>query len=430
MSFQDRLRHAWNAFSSNETSIQQPTVNEAGTWNYIGGSSYRTDRHRLRYTTERSVVASIYNRIAIDVSAIPIKHARVDQNGRYTETIQSGLENCLSIEANIDQTGRELIFDAVLSMFDEGAVAIVPVETSVNIKTHGSYDILELRTGRIVNWYPTDVMVEVYNEKTGQKQNLTLPKRSVAIVENPFYSVMNEPNSTLKRLIHKLALLDQYDDKNSSSKLDLLVKLPYTVRSEASKKRAKERKEAIENQLINDPYGIAYIDATENVTQLNRPIENKLLNQINDLTQTLYSELGITKEVFDGTADEQTNLNYYNSTVEPILAAITDEMKRKFLTKTARSQGQSIVYIRDPFKLVPVADVAEISDKFTRNEIASSNEIRSIIGWVPSNDPKADELRNSNLNHPDETEYVDEEIVEDDGSGESIADIKYKEVFG
>lgn len=431
-SFKDRLKHAWNAFSSKETTSPYPSsgiYDQTSSISYVGGSTYRMDRHRLHYTSERSIVSSIYNRISIDVSSIPIKHARIDQNGRYKETIQSGLQECLSIEANVDQTGRELILDATLSMLDEGCVAIVPVETKSNIIKNNSFDILELRTGRITNWYPESVTVEVYNERVGKKQQITLPKRTVAIVENPFYSVMNEPNSTLKRLVHKLALLDNMDDKNSSSKLDLLIKLPYTVRSEASKKRAAERKTAIENQLVNDPYGIAYIDATEGVTQLNRPIENKLLNQINDLTSTLYSQLGVTKEVFDGTADEQTMLNYYNSTIEPILDAIVDEMKRKFLTKTARSQGQSIVYIRDPFKLVPVSQVAEISDKFTRNEIATSNEIRSIIGWVPSDDPKADKLINSNLNQPSETEYIDEEVVEDEDSGDSIGDIKYKEVF-
>lgn len=317
MSFRDRLKHAWDAFSSNQTNpINQSNVYGESSYNIR--SSVRTDRHRLRYTSEKSIVSSIYNRISIDVSAIPIKHVRVDQNGRYKETIPSGLQECLSIEANIDQTGRELILDAVLSMLDEGVVAIVPVETTSNIVKNNSFDILELRTGKITDWYPDRVAVEVYNGKIGEKQTIVLPKKRVAIIENPFYTVMNEPNSTLKRLIHKLALLDMTDDKNSSSKLDLLVKLPYTVRSEASKKRATERKKAIEDQLVNDPYGIAYIDATENVTQLNRPIENKLLEQINTLTQTLYSQLGVTKEVFDGTADEQTMLNYYNNTIEPI----------------------------------------------------------------------------------------------------------------
>lgn len=405
MAFTDRLRHAWDAFSSKETDPRfqsEPSLYGRNIMEYSGGSYNSPSRHLLRPTTERSIVASIYNRIAVDVSAIPIKHARVDENDRYKETIDSGLQTCLSIEANIDQTGRELILDAVLSMFDEGYVAIVPVQTSKDPIQNGSFDIFELRTGKITYWYPDRVKVEVYNEQTGKKEEIILPKRVVAIIENPFYAVMNEPNSTLKRLIHKLALLDQMDDKNSSSKLDLIFKLPYTVKSEASKKRARERKEAIQDQLINDPYGIAYIDATENVTQLNRPIENKLLNQVNDLTQTLYSELGVTKDVFDGTADEQTNLNYYNSTIEPILSAITDEMKRKFLTKTARSQGQSIVYIRDPFKLVPVNEIATIADKFTRNEILAPNDIRSTIGYKPVDDPRANELRNRNLNASEE----------------------------
>lgn len=401
MAITDRLKHAWNAFASKGTDPRfqsEPSLYGRDILAYSGGSYDKPDRPKLRSTTERSIVASIYNRIAVDVSAIPIKHARVDENGRYKETIDSGLENCLSIEANIDQTGRELILDTVLSMFDEGYVAVVPVETIGDPFVTNSYDILELRTGKITYWYPDRVKVEVYNERIGEKQEIVLPKRTVAIIENPFYAVMNEPNSTLKRLTHKLALLDQMDDKNSSSKLDLIFKLPYTVKSEASKKRAADRKQAIQDQLINDPYGIAYIDATENVTQLNRPIENKLLNQVNDLTQTLYSELGVTKDVFDGTADEQTSLNYYNSTIEPILSAITDEMKRKFLTKTARTQGQSIVYIRDPFKLVPVNEIADIADKFTRNEILAPNDIRSTMGYKPVDDPRANELRNRNLN--------------------------------
>lgn len=400
MDFTTRLKHAWNVFSSKETDprFQSETSSYNNITVYNGGSYDRPDRHKLTYTTEKSIVASIYNRIAVDVAAIPIVHAKVDKNGRYVETIKSGLENCLSIEANIDQTGRSFIFDATLSMFDEGVVALVPVVTSTNINRSDSFDILELRTGKITQWYPNKVEVEVYNEQIGKKQNVVLLKKSIAIIENPFYSVMNEPNSTLKRLVRKLALLDQLDDRNSSSKLDLIFKLPYTVKSEASKKRASERKEAIREQLINDPYGIAYIDATENVTQLNRPIENKLLNQITDLTQTLYSELGLTKDVFDGTADEQTMLNYHNSTIEPILSAYTDEMKRKFLTKTARTQGQDIMFIRDPFKLVPVNQMAEIADKFTRNEILAPNDIRATIGYKPVDDPRANELRNRNLN--------------------------------
>lgn len=405
MSFTDRLKHAWDAFSAKDTSPQhQPASSyEYGSGYYLsGGSAYRTDRQRLHLSTERSMVASLYNKIAIDVAAIPIKHARVDSDGQYKETIDSGLENCLSIEANIDQTGRELIFDTVLSMFDEGCVAIVPVETSVNVTNHGSYDILELRTGKITQWYPDRVKVSVYNERIGDKQEIVLPKSKVAIIENPFYSVMNEQNSTLKRLIRKLALLDMIDDKNSSSKLDLIFKLPYTIKTPSGKKRAEERRESIQDQLVNNPYGIAYIDATENVTQLNRPIENKLLEQIDRLTKTLYSQMGVTEDIFNGTADEHTTLNYYNSTVEPILSAITDEMKRKFLTKTARSQGQSIIFVRNPFKLVPVNEIADIADKFTRNEILAPNDMRAVMGYRPVDDPRANELRNRNLNASEE----------------------------
>lgn len=394
LSFRDRLSHAWDVFKLKEVD-QGTSFNTAS----YGMSSYRrTDRTRLHLSTERSMVASLYNRIAVDVSAVPIKHARLNQNGRFTETIDSSLNNCLNVEANIDQTGRELIMDCVLSMFDEGCVAIVPTETSINITKSNTFDIDALRTGRIVQWFPQFVRVEVYNDKIGQKQEITLPKDKVAIIENPFYSVMNEPNSTLKRLIHKLNLLDAIDEQSGSAKLDVIIQLPYTIKTDARREQAELRRQDIENQLANSKYGIAYADATEHITQLNRSIDNNLMGQIEYLTKTLYNQLGITQEVFDGTADEQKMLNYYNSTLEPVLSAITNELTRKFLTKTARTQGQAVIFVRDPFRLVPVNNVADIADKFTRNEILSSNELRSIIGVKPVDDERADELRNKNLN--------------------------------
>lgn len=395
ISFRDRLSHAWNVFKLKEKNEGEiyPRVQDYGLSTYR-----RPDRTRLRQSTERTMVASLYNRIAIDVSAVPIKHVRINQNGRYTETIDSSLNNCLSVEANIDQTGRELIMDCVLSMFDEGSVAVVPVDTSVNLTKTGSFDIESLRTGRIVQWFPEHVRIEIYNDRTGKKEEVTLPKDKVAIIENPFYSVMNEPNSTLKRLVRKLNLLDVIDEQSGYGKLDLIIQLPYTVKTEARRKEAENRRKSIEQQLSESKYGIAYADATEHITQLNRSLDNNLMNQVEYLTKTLYNELGITQEVFDGTADEQKMLNYYNSTLEPILSAITNEMTRKFLTKTARTQGQSVMFIKDPFRLVPVNNIADIADKFTRNEILSSNEVRSIIGVKPVDDERADELRNKNLN--------------------------------
>lgn len=399
MSVRERLKHAWNAFASNSNNSNNSYVSNIVTY---GGTTKRSDRERLRPSLEKSVVASLYNRIAIDVAAIPIKHVKINQNGSFEETINSGLNNCLSVEANLDQTGRELIFDAVLSMFDEGAVALVPVETSVDIRKSNSFDILSLRVGKIMNWYPDSVQVEVYDEKDGSKKPLFLPKKSVAIIENPFYSVMNEYNSTITRLIDKLNLLDVIDKQSGSGKLDLIIQLPYNLRSPSKKEQAKQRKQDIEDQLVNSQHGIAYIDQTEHVTQLNRSLDNNLMTQVEFLTTNLYSQLGITKEVFDGTADEQTMLNYYNRSLEPILSALTDEMIRKFLTKTARSQGQSIKFIRDPFRLVPVNQMADIADKFTRNEILSSNELRGIVGYRPIDDERANELRNRNLNASDE----------------------------
>ena len=395
-----RLQHAWNAF----TSSRDPTYGQ----NYSGSSySSRPDRPRLSRGNEKSIIASITNRIALDVSSIDIKHCRLDTNGRITAVIESGLNNCLSLEANTDQTGRAFIHDVVLSMLDEGVVAIVPVETTLNPKVTQSYDITSMRTGKILEWKPQHVKVKVYNERVGEKQEIWLPKSMVAIVENPMYAIMNEHNSTLKRLIRKLSLLDSIDEQTSAGKLDMIIQLPYTARSDLRKDQAENRRKSIEEQLTNTKYGVAYIDSSEKITQLNRPLENNLLKQIEYLTTTLFGQLGITQTILDGTADEQTQLNYITHTIEPIISAIVDEMKRKFLSKTARTQGQSIKFFRDPFKLVPIANIADIADKFTRNEVLTSNEIRQIIGMTPSDDPKADELVNSNIRQPEE--YMGEE---------------------
>lgn len=393
MALSDRLQHAWNAFLNRD-----PTRIYEG---YGSSSYYRPDRMRLTMGNERSIVVSVYNRIALDVAYIDIFHARLDDNGRYTEQIASGLNECLTLSANADQTGKAFLQDVVMSMMDEGCVAIVPVETINNPTITGSFDITNLRTAKILEWYPAHVRVELYNEKTGKKEELTLPKKMVAIIENPLYAVMNERNSTLQRLIHKLNLLDVIDEQSGSGKLDLIIQLPYVIKTQARKDQAEQRRKDIEMQLAGSKYGIAYTDGTEKITQLNRPVENNLMKQIEYLMSTLYGQLGLTPEILNGSADEKTMLNYYNRTIEPIISAICDEMKRKFLTKTARTQGQSIVYFRNPFKLVPVAELAEISDKLTRNEIASSNEIRQIIGWKPSKEPGADELRNKNLNQSD-----------------------------
>jgi hypothetical protein len=373
---------------------------------------------------ERSTIVSVYNRIALDAAAIDIFHARLDKDGRFTEEIQSGLNECLTLNANIDQTGRAFLQDVVMSMMDEGVVAIVPVDTTIDPYMSGSFDIQSLRTGKVKVWYPNHVQVELYNDRTGRREEVVLPKKAVAIIENPLYAVMNEPNSTLQRLIRKLALLDVIDEQSGSGKLDLIIQLPYIIKTPARKEQAEARRKDIEMQLAGSKYGIAYTDGTEKITQLNRPVENNLMKQIEYLTTMLYGQLGLTPEIMNGSADEKTMLNYYNRTVEPIIAAIVDEMKRKFLTKTARTQGQDIVYFRDPFKLVPVADLAEISDKLTRNEIASSNEIRQLMGWKPSNDPEADELRNKNLNKADQ--IVDEpkknqnENVEKEGKNAEV----------
>ena len=394
MGFMDRIQRGWNAFRNRD-----PTTEYRDTGL---GYAYRPDRVRFTRGNERSIVTSVYNRIALDVAAINIQHVQLDDNNRFTSVVESGLNSCLNLEANIDQTGRAFVQDIVMSMFDEGCVAVVPVDTTQDPEITDSYDILSMRTGKILEWKPRHVKVRVYNDRTGMKEDLLLPKKQVAIIENPLYAVINEPNSTMQRLIRKLCLLDAVDEQSSSGKLDLIIQLPYVVKTEARRQQANDRRKQIEEQLTGSKYGIAYTDGTERITQLNRPVENNLMKQIEYLTSMLYSQLGITQAILDGTADDKTMLNYYSRTIEPIVSAIVDEMKRKFLTKTARSQKKSIMFFRDPFKLVPVNDIAEIADKFTRNEILSSNEIRQIVGIKPSKDPKADELRNKNLSEPKE----------------------------
>ena len=409
ISFGNRLKHAWNAFFSRDPTYMYKDV----------GSSYgrRPDRPRLSRGNERTILTSIFNRIALDVSGIEIKHCRLDDNGRFMEEIDSGLNNCLNLESNIDQTGRSFIQDVVMSMLDEGCVAIVPVDTTLDPKVTQSYDILSMRTGKILEWFPEHVKVRVYNDKTGNKEDIIVPKSTVAIIENPLYAVINEPNSTAQRLKRKLSLLDITDEQTASGKMDLIIQLPYVIKTPARRQQAEERTKEIESQLANSKYGIAYTDGTEKVTQLNRSLENNLLKQVEYWQDMLYSQLGITKEIMNGTADEKTMLNYFNRTVEPIISAIVDEMKRKFLSKTARSQHQSIMFFNDPFKLVPINNIAEIADKFTRNEILTSNEIRQIIGMKPSSDPKADQLVNSNISQPNDAQeqpvYDTEQINEE-----------------
>ena len=413
MGFLNRLQHGWNAFMNRDPTAYY--TNAGG--NYY---TYRPDRIRLTRGNERSIVTSVYNRIGLDVASIDIKHCRLDKNGRFIEVIDSSLNNCLNLEANIDQTGRAFKQDIVMSMLDEGCVAIVPIDTTINPSVSGSYDINSMRTGKILEWYPAHVKVKVYNDQTGNYEELILPKSTVGIVENPLYAVMNEPNSTLQRLIRKLNLLDAIDEQSGSGKLDLIIQLPYTIRSDARRQQAEKRRKEIESQLSDSKYGIAYADGTERITQLNRSVENNLMSQIEYLTSMLYSQLGITQSILDGTADEQTQLNYLTRSIEPIVSAIVDEMKRKFLTKTARSQNQSISYFRDPFKLVPVNDIAEIADKFTRNEIMTSNEIRQVIGMQPSNDPKADQLVNSNISQPTDSSESGNEQIKENKEGEEI----------
>ena len=404
--FGSRLKHAWNAFINN----RDPTASYR---DIGGGYSYRPDRPRLTRGNERSIVTSVYNRIALDVAAINIQHCKLDENGRFLSTMDSKLNKCLTLEANLDQTGRAFIQDAVMSMLDEGCVAIVPVETTDNPMLTESYDIGSLRTAKVLEWFPRHVRVRLYNERTGQKEDICLLKSMVAIIENPLFAVINEPNSTMQRLIRKLSLLDVTDEQTASGKLDLIIQLPYIIKTDARRQQAEQRRKDIEMQLAGSKYGIAYTDGTEKITQLNRSLENNLMKQVEYLTNLLFSQLGMTQSILDGTADDKTMLNYYARTIEPIIAAIADEMKRKFLSKTARTQGQSIMFFRDPFKLVPVNDIAEIADKFTRNEIMTSNELRQIVGMKPSSDPKADKLINSNLNQPDETNHQAEESIDD-----------------
>ena len=409
MGLRDRLQHAWNAFFNRDPTSNYRT-NEIS-------YSYRPDRPRLSRGNERSIVTAIYNRIALDVASIDIKHCKLDENGRYVKDMKSGLNECLTVEANMDQTARAFIQDVVISMLDEGVVAVVPVDTTLNPKTTGSYDITSMRTGKILEWSATSVKIKVYNDRNGQKEDIILPKNMVGIIENPLYSVINEPNSTMQRLIRKLNLLDSIDEQSGAGKLDLIIQLPYIIKTDARRQQAEQRRKEIEMQLAGSKYGIAYTDGTERVTQLNRPVENNLMKQIEYLTSMLYSQLGFHQTILDGTADEKTMLNYTNRTIEPIASAIVDEFKRKFLTKTARTQGQSIEFFRNPFRLVPINNIADIADKFTRNEILTSNEIRQIIGMKPSDDPKADQLVNSNIAQPvDKMAYpedVDQSVMDE-----------------
>lgn len=410
MGLLDRLQHAWNAFIGND-------ILTGSTYRNLGNSStYRPDRMYFTKGNERSIVTSVYNRIALDCSLASIKHVKLDDNNRYIEEVNSGLNNCLTLEANKDQSARLFLQDIVMSLFDEGCVAVVPIDTTINPKISGSYDIESMRTGRIIQWYPDYVQVEVYNDRTGNKENITLPKKQVAIIENPLYSVMNERNSVLQRLIRKLNLLDAVDEQSGSGKLDLIIQLPYVIKTEARRLQAENRRKDIEDQLSGSKYGIAYTDGTERITQLNRSVENNLLKQVEYLTSMLYSQLGITTSILDGSADEKTMMNYMNRTIKPILTAIVDEMQRKFLTKTARTQKQAIRFFNDPFSLIPVTSLADIADKFTRNEIMSTNEIRQIIGMKPVNDPKADELRNKNITVGKDQKFTTtkgDEIIED-----------------
>ena len=412
------IKHAWGLFTN--TNNKNPTFNPAG-------SSYTLSPTRPRFSrgNERTVVTSVYNRIAIDASSIEIKHVILDDEGRFKETKKTRLNNCLTTEANIDQTARAFMLDVVISLLDEGCVAVVPVKTTINPDNTESYDIEELRTGRIVEWFPKHVMVRLYNDETGMYQDVTLPKSQVAIIENPLYTIMNEPNSTMQRLIHKLSLLDIIDEESSSGKMDLIIQLPYIIKNETKRSQAEERRKQIEDQLRGSRYGVAYIDGTEKVTQFNRSVENNILKQVEYLTNLLYSQLGLTQTIMDGTADENTMNNYYNRTVEPVVSAIVDEFHRKFLTKTARTQGQAIMFFRDPFKLMSVTSIADTADKFTRNELLSSNEFRQIIGRKPSTDPKADMLLNKNISHaPEEMDGYDKKNQNEESNNKEKEDLK------
>ena len=411
MGFIDNLKKGWNAFIGRD-----PTMAE-----YKLGPSYMYDgmrsTNRWDRSTDRTIVTAIYNRIAMDCAAITIKHVRVDYNDRFVDEMISGLNDCMNLEANTDQTGRAFLQDVVMSMLEEGVVAIVPTDASEDIRSSNSFDVHSLRTGKVVNWYPQHVRLKVYNERKGKREDIVLPKSSVCIIENPLYAIINEKNSVCKRLIQKLSLLDVVDQETSSSKLNMIIQLPYIIKTEARRQQAEQRRQDIADQLAGSKYGIAYTDGTEKIMQLNRPLENTLMDQIKYLTDMLYSQLGITTEIMNGTAEETVMLNYYNRTVEPIIAAITDEMKRKFLTKTARSQGQSIAYFRDPFRLVPVAELAKLADTFTRNEIMTSNEFRQIVGMLPADDPNADELRNKNLNQSPEQMAMEQQPEEYEEGG-------------
>ena len=414
------IKHAWNAFFNKDPT---PSYNR----DFGAGFSYRPDRPRLSTGNARSIVASIYNRIAIDAANIKMEHVKLDKNGAFNETVLDSLNTVLTSSANIDQTGKALMRDIIMSMFDEGCVAVVPVDTSVKPVESGAYDIYTMRTGKITEWYPQHVQVRLYNERTGRHEEIILSKNTVAIIENPFYAIMNEPNSTLQRLIRKINLLDRVDEQTSSGKLDLIIQLPYVVKSKTRQAQAEERRRDIEMQLAGSKYGIAYIDGTEKITQLNRAVENNIWAEVKELTSMLYNQLGLTENIFNGTAKEEEMINYYNSTIDPILSAIADEFQRKFFTPTAITQGHAIRYFRDPFRLVPVKELAEIADKFTRNEIASSNEIRQVIGWKPSDDPRADELVNANINQSNNREQgiegAPEEPAEDDFMSKRISDI-------
>lgn len=403
-SFGERLKHAWNAFKSRDPT--DDIIDHKEFYQY--GSTFRPDRTRLRYSVEKTLMTSIINRIAMDVAAIPIRHVRVDEKGNFSSIINDSLDYVLNVEANKDQTGRSFIQDAVMSMCDEGCIAIVPVDTSLDPKLSGAFEIQSLRVGKIIQWYPDDVRVSLYNDNRGLKEEITVPKKMTAIIENPLYAVMNEHNSTLQRLIRKLNLLDTIDEQAASAKLNLLIQLPYTIKSEARQNQAEKRRKDIESQLVESKYGIAYTDATEKVTQLNRSVENDMLQQIEYLTKLFFNQLGISEGVFYGTANDSEMENYYNRTIEPIISTITNECARKFITKTGRTQGQNLMFFRDPFKLIPITEIAEITDKLTRNEVLTSNEIRAKIGFEPSDDPKADELRNSNIADSKETSPLDQ----------------------
>lgn len=430
MGFLDKLKHAWNAFTAYGNDPPSNGYIYPSQYQDLGlVSTFRPDRIYFTRGQEKSLVSTVYNRIAIDVANVDIKHVKIDSDGRYLSDVDSGLNDCLNYQTNKDQTARAFIQDIVMSMFDEGCVAVVPIDTSINPAKTTSYDILTMRVGKIIQWYPDYVMVEVYNDKTGRKEQITVPKKTTAIIENPLYAIMNEPNSVLQRLITKFNLLDAIDAQSGSGRLDLIVQLPYVIKTETRREQAEKRRADIETQLATSKYGIAYTDGTEKITQLNRPVENNLMNQIQYLTSMLFSQLGITQSILDGTADEKTMLNYMSRTIKPILRAITEEMGRKFITKTGRSQGQRIMYFNNPFELIPVSNLADLADKFTRNEIMSPNEVRQIVGLRPVQNQKADELRNRNLNEPSDgngspavSNFDESNSAENDSSGSAVTD--------